>query len=164
MPLPKFNLLPSREYTLDGVIFRYTPYTTPAMERKSRTVLAGREGERIDELITRCSWFAITEMEYEGEITTPDEISLDPGEALEWASNNIPYRVFMEISRTLDMGDYPLGQSTKMDENGVPQMTVWNFLVTTLPLYKELTGSSMMPSLEEDQQTNDSSEPLSATE
>ena len=159
MPLPKFNLTPIREYTLDCVTFRYVPYLTPAMERRSRSTVIKRPEERITELISRYAWFSITEMEYEGEITTPDDISLDPLESLLWAEDNIPYRVFVEISRTLDMSDYPLERTSKMDENGVPELTVLNFLERTLPLFKELTGDSTTPSPEQDQPTNDYSEP-----
>lgn len=164
MPTPKFNLTPTREYTLDGVTFRYVPYLTPAIERISRGIMVKRGSEKVNELITRYGWFAIVEMEYEGETTTRDDISLDPMESLVWAEENIPYRVFVEICRTLDIGDYPLGRSSKMDENGVPEMTVLNFLGMTLPLFRELTGLSTIPSQEQDQQTTDLSEPSSATE
>ena len=164
MPTPQFNLLPTRQYELDGVTFHFVPYLTPAMERKSRAALMERESEKVTEIVTRYAWFSIVRIEYNGETTTPDDISLDPAESLCWAEENIPYRVFVEISRALDIGDYPLGRSSKMDENGVPEMTVLNFLAMTLPLFKESIGPSTPPSPESSLPTSGSSEPSSVTE
>ena len=145
---PKLNMIPVREYTLDGVTFRFVPYLTPAIERESKEAALSRQPERIVDTMTRNAWFAITEIENDGEVFTRHDISLDPTESLNWGEANVPYRVFVEISHHIDMGDYPLAHNSKMDENGDPEMTVWNFLGMTLLLSGESIGPSTTPSPE----------------
>ena len=77
------------------------------MERRSKAVQVSRPEEKVHETIVRQAWFAITEIEYNGEVTQPDEISINPVEQLVWAEENLPYRVFVEICGKMDVGDYP---------------------------------------------------------
>ena len=144
-----FDLIPVREYILDGFTFRYHPYMTSTTQDMVHE-LYGDEGLIKDRWAAQV-WASLIEIESpDGETINPPSMNV----TLEWIKSQLPARVISELINRIDDGEIPLGENSRMDEFGVPMMTIWKSWDLTRPLFEELTGDSTMLSLERENQTS----------